>query len=88
MPVTGVEVLTAGEAGVVRYLEGAGVVGFAIPTALEAAEDHPGRWPLGAWMDEASDDEKAVTVTHEAGVFRVESGPAATFCDDADYGSE
>lgn len=38
-------------------------------------------------MEDATDDEKAVTVTFEAGVFRVESGPTATFYDDADYGS-
>jgi hypothetical protein len=89
--VTGPEVLAAGEPEVTGYLEKAGVPDFGITAMLDGAQEAPGRWPWGVWLDEASDDEVTVTVTFEAGAFRVESGPTPEYlaaADGEDYGDE
>ena len=79
-----IKVLTAGEAEVIKYLEKAGVPDFGIETMLDGAQDNPGRWPMGSWVDETSNDEVMVTVSFQNGVFRVESGSAEEFFADAD----
>jgi hypothetical protein len=91
MDVTAPKVLATGEAEVTRYLEKAGVPDFGITAMLDGAQDAPGRWPWGVWLDEASDDQVAVTVTFESGVFRVESGSADEYvahADGEDYDDE
>jgi hypothetical protein len=87
-----VSIIAEGEQAVITFLEEAGVPEFAIDTYLEGTKAAPRMgWPWGAWVEEASDDDRVATVTRRAdGIYRVESGPAQEFedfvsgCDDDD----
>jgi hypothetical protein len=74
-----VRTLAEGEEQVVAFLLAHGIPDFGLNAYLDL-EGGVGRWPAGAWLEEASTPETQVTVTlGPDGVHRVEAGPADLF---------
>jgi hypothetical protein len=82
-----INVLATGEDDVTRYLA-ARAPDFAVQTLLDLACDHPGRWPAGTIVDEASTSDTIVVITWQDGIYRIESGPADDYFDDGDWDEE